>query len=327
MTSLLDSHLDQNLADITDSYFNTIIVDNRPLVLIVLNAALRLLPESETAAGLVSRCLESLDLNDDGGGNMSGLADNIMQLRPEEFIIVAESIQSKLNCHDELYLLVDLYIRDHGTEMSEEDKTEMCNRVDCDKLSPQLLIHAVQNHRLPLRFIVRAMLMEQLNTRRAILTSGNGGGSCSSVTIGSILRRDEAVREAGQIKAEMESTSMRIKGLEKEIKGMKKRLVKSEEEKTALEKQLIVERWDKRSEAAMLRDGNGRSASFHYCGTTNKVERGERGSVSFGAVSRVGEDPTKKKQGGKGKKTSVIGKLKSKLLGFQLIGSDCRPQP
>ncbi|CAI0430474.1 unnamed protein product [Linum tenue] len=334
----VDCRFHHNLAELTESYFDRVVAANRPLALIVLKASIRLLPESETAAGLVTRCVESLDL--DSGGDMNDLADDILQLRAAEFLIVAESIQCQIHCHDELYLLVDLYIRNRGREMSEEEKTEICNCVDCDKLSPQLLVHAVQNHRLPLRFIVRAMLIEQLNTRRAIFatktgeeksdrapSTGGGGG----VTLGTLLRQGAAAREAGKIKEEMESTSFRIRGLEKEIEGMKKLLMKSEEDKTVLEKQLMLERWamgaGEEIGSAVVRDGDCRSASFHYGGKErNRVQRGERGSSSFAAGSRGRVEREGKKKKGSGKGMGIIEKLKSKFQGFQLIGSECRPQ-
>lgn len=128
--------------------------------------------------------------------------------------------------------------------LTEEQKTEICNFIDCDKLSPQLLIHAVQNPRLPLRFIVRTMLLEQLNTRRAIFTTNSHHtrsqhDTKNSITLGSILRRDAAARETAQLKAEMDATNSRLESLAKELAGMKKLLLKSEKEKSLMEKKLL----------------------------------------------------------------------------------------
>ena len=58
----------------------------------------------------------------------------------------------------------------HG-KLSDEQKADICNCIDCTKLSPQTLVQCVQNPIMPLRFIIRAMLVEQLNTRSSIVTA------------------------------------------------------------------------------------------------------------------------------------------------------------
>lgn len=312
---------EENLRQITETYFRRVIAVNRELAQIVFGSCLRLLPEAETTAFLLSRCMEALG---DDGSEMDRVVDDIIDLSADEFEVVAETMQYRLTSHDVLYRVIDLYIQvtcylqalifrflyllllhwvrfwaqEHGGKITEEQKMDICNFIDCEKLSTQLLVHAVQNPRLPLRFIVRAMLIEQLNTRRAIFTSSAAaannyahphGDDNEVITLGLILQRDAAAREAAQLKAEMEATSSRIQSLEKELAGMKKILQKSEKETSLMEKKLLVgprkERTGKvlheteREERSVI--DSSRSASFHYGLRDAKIEKGERGSTSF----------------------------------------------
>ncbi|KAK3224366.1 hypothetical protein Dsin_011391 [Dipteronia sinensis] len=176
---------------------------------------------------------------------------------------------------------------------------------------------------MPLRFIIRAMLAEQLNTHRSIFSATHHNHHSSlmkhhqhpsdPITLGTILQRDAALREASQLKAAMNATSLRIQSLESELSGMKKILDETEKEKNELNdmnNRLLHEQAEKERndlingvkklmhqteiERSELNDMNrllcepekgksvlhsGRSMSFHY-GEENKVERGERGSVS-----------------------------------------------
>lgn len=165
-------------------------------------------------------------------------------------------------------------------KLSEEQKTHICNSIDCTKLSPQTLVDCVQNPRMPLRFIIKAMLVEQLNTRNSIVSAATVSQIHSnrqrrrseedrnSTTLGEFLHRDAALRQSAQLRAAMDSTSSRIHSLEKELRGMKKLLLESTHERERQRKAFDSER----------------PASFHYAPVcesgNNKIERGERGSVS-----------------------------------------------
>lgn len=154
--------------------------------------------------------------------------------------------------------------------MSEEQKNRICNAVNCDKLSSELLMHAVQNPRMPLRFIIRAMMVEQFNTRSVFSTASHrqlpplrdlGDGP---VTLGGILQRDAALRQVAQLKVTMEVTATRIRSLEEDLTAMKKILEESERQVNELD--------------------SVRSASFHLISSSNKIERGERGSISSASL-------------------------------------------
>ncbi|KAG7034290.1 BTB/POZ domain-containing protein, partial [Cucurbita argyrosperma subsp. argyrosperma] len=153
-------------------------------------------------------------------------------------------------------------------------------------LSPKLLLHAVQNPVMPLRFVVRAMLIEQLNTRHSIFSGAATAStkpqiprpiSKDPLTLGAILKRDAAARESAKLKAAMQATNSRIRTLETQLSTMKKKLQVSDEKQRSL------------SEDA----GRGRSASFHYgvdkSNSSKGVARGQRGSSSS-SVFRLSAD-------------------------------------
>uniref|UniRef100_A0A0A9DVK9 NPH3 domain-containing protein n=1 Tax=Arundo donax TaxID=35708 RepID=A0A0A9DVK9_ARUDO len=118
-------------------------------------------------------------------------------------------------------------------------------------------MHLVQNPRLPLRFVVQAMLVEQLHSHHSMLlthhhhpnhpaavpppaailkTSLSGGAfsggavDAASMTLGDILQRDSVLRQSAHIRASMQATSARIETLERELAGLRTRLRRSEQE-------------------------------------------------------------------------------------------------
>ncbi|XP_022774122.1 BTB/POZ domain-containing protein At3g49900-like [Durio zibethinus] len=274
---------DQNLKQMTDGYFRRFVAVNREYAAIVFRSCLVLLPEAETTAFLVSRCMETMNLTDDGDGVVD-FFDDVISLRAPDFKIVTESIQQRFECHDLLYRIVDFYLEKHNGKITEEQKTQICNSIDCNKLSPQLLLHAVQNPRMPLRFVVRAMLVGQLNPHRSIFSAANhhysrrhrlrdaDDNNNNNITLGAILQREATMCETAQLKAAMDATSSRIQTLEKQLLCLKKILQKSDDHQNG-------------GVGGSSRDvlESGRSASFHY-GSGNKIERADReatASASF----------------------------------------------
>ncbi|XP_033143136.1 BTB/POZ domain-containing protein At3g49900 isoform X2 [Brassica rapa] len=268
-----------NLKNLTESYLRRVVFANANYISIVLRSCLALLPESETAAFLVGRCIEALTEIGDGDCVNEFLEQAII-LPAGNFVVVADAVQQHFPRHDLLYRVVDAYVKEHNGEITEEEKVEICNSIDCDKLSPPLLLHAVQNPKMPLRFIVRAMLQEQNNTRRSIIaaadsvaTTGAPAGrrhrEDSSATLESLLQRDTAARQNYRLRAAMDSTSSRIESLEKELEEMKKLISK--------ESLRIMES----NSRSVMDSVSARSASFHQrSNNVNKMQRGERGSVS-----------------------------------------------
>ncbi|PIA44174.1 hypothetical protein AQUCO_01700056v1 [Aquilegia coerulea] len=266
-----------NLRNKTESYFDHAVSVNREYATIVLRSCLTLLPEAESAS-MVSRCIEALTLTHHGGGgggdNVNGWVDDIMSLTTEDFQLIADSMHEQFSDnHDLLYRIADLYLQEHTGKITEEEKTRICSSVDCNKLSPHLIMHAVQNPRMPLRFIVRAMLVEQLNTRCTIISTTtsavnnhhprhypqNSNENNQSMTLGAMLQRDAAFRQVAQLKATMEATSSKIETLEKDLLRMKKVLDSSKKKRVSSD--------------------SGRSASFRFS-SERKIEKEERGSRS-----------------------------------------------
>ncbi|PRQ48196.1 putative SKP1/BTB/POZ domain, NPH3 domain-containing protein [Rosa chinensis] len=258
---------DNNLLHSTDTYFSQVVAVNRDYASVVFRSCMPLLPEAETVAFLVSRCIEALALSDDGDSRVDWLHE-VITVCPEDFQIVAEVIQRRYGSHDVVYKLVDLYIMRYNGKITEEQKAQICSSIDCSKLSPQVLLEAVQNPIMPLRFVVRAMLIEQLNTRRTILTAATDhhhsqlpllqhhydvskSDPAPVTTLGSILQRDNVLRQSAQLKATMAATSSRIKTLEEELNGMKK---------------LLEECHNEKNDRSIMAGAGGdrKSASFHY---------------------------------------------------------------
>ncbi|KAK5775513.1 hypothetical protein F383_19454 [Gossypium arboreum] len=317
---------DSNLKQMTENYFQKFIAVNGRYAGIVFKSCLALLPDAETRSFLVSRCVEVMNLTEDGKG-LDGYFDDVISLRADDFKIVAESMHQRFEYQDLLYRIVDFYLEEHNGKITEEQKTQICNSIDCNKLSPQLLLHAVQNPRMPLRFVVRAMLVEQLNTRRSILSaanhqyysrrhrptnSNNEDDENNNVTLGEILQRDATKRETAQLKAAMDATSSRIQTLEKQLLCMKKLLQESDHEN-------VIER-----SGGGCRDvlESGRSASFHY-GSGRKIERAYNGAPAS-ASFRFSGGPEERALGCSSSENSGI----KKNIGQRLIkGLKCALQP
>ncbi|XP_028772797.1 BTB/POZ domain-containing protein At3g49900-like [Neltuma alba] len=283
---------EENLGHVTEAYFRGVITINQEYASMVLRSCLPLLPESETSAFLVSRCIEALILADGGHIEDDTCLNDVVAMHPQDFLVVAESMCRRFRNHDVLYKIADLYLKENKFgKIAEEQKAEICNCIDCTKLSPRTLVECVQNPRMPLRFIIRAMLVEQLNTRNSIVSAAavshlhtataaaatvtahrhhrselpEGG---NSTTLGEYLHREAVIRHSAHLRAAMESTSSRIQSLEKELRGMKQILLESTQ----------ADQPERRSKVL----NSERPKSFHYVPfeNGNKIERGERGSVS-----------------------------------------------
>ncbi|KAL8188527.1 hypothetical protein R6Q57_029815 [Mikania cordata] len=271
-----DSNTVENLRQKTEAYFCRTVVVDRNYAAVVLKSCMGLLPEVETRTGLVSRCIEAMKLNCAGAGAGYVLSwfDGVRELSGEEFRLVVESLHRRLNgTHDLLYRIIDFYFKVDGGKLTEQEGTKICNYIDCSNLSSQTLMHAVQNHRMPLRFVVQAMFMEQLNTRRSVFSAAQTlkkhnrrpikqpTATATSVTLGAIIQRDAAIRQVVHLRDTMDYTSSRIQSLEQEINGMRKILNKSDM-------------------------GQVKSESFRFS-SESEVKRGQRGSVSSGSFRTV----------------------------------------
>ncbi|KAL9245843.1 hypothetical protein vseg_019447 [Gypsophila vaccaria] len=267
----------KSLREITELYLCNVL-HSREFTCDVFLSSLSLLPEAELTAYITSRCLEAMlgEVNDGGGG---GCVDGLKTVSPEDFRVVVESMQRRFTrSHDLLYRVVDLYFQVHkGKILSEEQKTQIISCIDCSLISAHLLMHAVQNPRMPLRFVVQAML----TTQRSLFTAST---NChprpaeSPATLRAFLERDAALRQADQMRAVIDSTCSRIQTLEKELSCMRKLL--GDQQKAKQEGILLLK--DGRNSASCRFNNNNNNRS------QQKVERGERGSVSSSMVRLFG---------------------------------------
>lgn len=140
--------------------------------------------------------------------------------------------------------------------MSQEEKGSVCKYLNCQKLSQEMCIEAVQNELMPLRLIVQALFVQQLNTQQAFkecsdsfryAQCGEYSGSLSSTIYPnsksqnlvespymegseggsktlSFLLKDSAMQRSEFSRKEYESTSFRIQNLEEELMSLKKTL-------------------------------------------------------------------------------------------------------
>ncbi|CAN6184106.1 unnamed protein product [Urochloa humidicola] len=217
------------------------------------------------AADLLVRCLEAIAASG-GSGSGSGCdgdggrwLDDVAALPVEEFLVAVEAMRTRFaHDHDLMYTVVDHYLENHKGKLTEEDKGRLCYNINCTKLSQHLFMHLVQNPRLPLRFVVQAMLVEQLHSHHSMLLShhhhaaapppapgpgpilkpslsgglatGAVAGDAASMTLGDILQRDAALRQSAHIRASMQATSLRIETLERELATLRARLRRSEQQ-------------------------------------------------------------------------------------------------
>ncbi|XP_030496133.2 BTB/POZ domain-containing protein At3g49900 [Cannabis sativa] len=305
-----DGDGNDNLVQFTDSYFRRVVAVNREYATIVFRSSLSLLPESETASFLVSKCIEVLNLTDDDDGDDGGFdlfEDVILMVHPDDFHIVAEAMHRRFNSHDVVYKIVDQYIRGHNGKMTEDQKSQICSSIDCNKLSPKLLVEAVQNPIMPLRFLVRAMLVEQLNTRHCMIstttTTTNGRHHRrrysdtppqSVTTLGALLQRDAAQRQNSQLKASLEATTSRIQSLEEELNGMRKLL-----------RDNFLDDVSREGTNRITDRESGKSASFHFGAENNNNNKAcNRGAASSASFRSGGEKVVSRSPRSKNKKLS-----------------------
>ncbi|KAL6657680.1 hypothetical protein ACP70R_005460 [Stipagrostis hirtigluma subsp. patula] len=211
------------------------------------------------AAELLVRCLEVLAASGSAGAGAGRWLEDVAALPVEEFLVAVEAMRARFaHDHDLMYTVVDHYLENHKGKLTEEEKSRVCYNVNCTKLSQHLFLHLVQNPRLPLRFVVQAMLVEQLHSHHSMLLhhhhhtaaaaappsalappliksslSGalsGGAADAASMTLGDILQRDAVLRQSAHIRASMQATSARIESLERELAGLRSRLRRSEQQ-------------------------------------------------------------------------------------------------
>ncbi|KAL6882714.1 hypothetical protein ACP4OV_011404 [Aristida adscensionis] len=90
----------------------------------------------------------------------------------DKLIAIAEAVPDCARPeHDDLYRVVDAYLRAHPG-MDKSSTKKLCRVINCRKLSATASMHAAQNELLPLRVVVQVLFFE--NARAAALSGGPG---------------------------------------------------------------------------------------------------------------------------------------------------------
>lgn len=80
---------------------------------------------------------------------------------PFKFAALAKALSGAARPHhDNLYKAIDIYLKEHP-DLSKTQKKHLCQVLNCQKLSPEICVHAVRNERLPLRTVVQVLFFNQ----------------------------------------------------------------------------------------------------------------------------------------------------------------------
>ena len=91
-----------------------------------------------------------------------------LNITPARFAELIERIPANMRVmHDEVYSAIHTYLKAHPST-TQEERLILCRTLNCQKLSQEACAHAVQNDLMPLRMIVQAMFMQQLQTRSVL---------------------------------------------------------------------------------------------------------------------------------------------------------------
>ncbi|GER48277.1 phototropic-responsive NPH3 [Striga asiatica] len=104
---------------------------------------------------------------------LNQVAAHNSELGHERFVNLIEIVPiSSRQTHDYLYTAISTYFQLHQ-DLSQQVKGLICRYLNCQKLSQEACIQAVQNEMMPLRLIVRALFLQQLNTQQAFKECSN----------------------------------------------------------------------------------------------------------------------------------------------------------
>lgn len=148
-----------------------------------------------------------------------------IDLKVESFTALAEmSVAATLGTHrsaDGLYKAIDIYLNKHR-HLTESEREEVCQLLDCQKMSIEACEHAAKNERLPLRVVVQVLFVAQLQLRDAILKEVHGPDDKTREE-----EEEEEVDEGcgdNEMRTEVEKMSKKVMELERECYMMKKEI-------------------------------------------------------------------------------------------------------
>ncbi|KAK0589243.1 hypothetical protein LWI29_011522 [Acer saccharum] len=179
------------------------------------------------------------------------------KMGPKRFMELVETVPvTWRQSHDQLYRAMNIFLQARK-QISQEEKGSVCKYLNCQKLSQESCIEAVQNDMMPLRLIVQALFVQQLNTHQAFkncsdsfryMHCGEFSGTLSSSRcpnsksqnqgespyadgaepgnrpLSFLLTKDLGMHSCEFSRKDYESTSFRIQNLEQELVSLKRTL-------------------------------------------------------------------------------------------------------
>ncbi|KAL3501673.1 hypothetical protein ACH5RR_036122 [Cinchona calisaya] len=137
-------------------------------------------------------------------------------------IAVSEGIQKS---SDGIYRAIDIYFDTHRY-LTESEREEICNLLDCNKMSPEACEHAAQNERLPLRVVVQVLFVVQLQMRETMPKEVQG--SDNRLLLLKDVEEEEAATRASnneeEARAEIEKMGSKVLELERECLMMRREI-------------------------------------------------------------------------------------------------------
>ncbi|KAL2645014.1 hypothetical protein R1flu_012601 [Riccia fluitans] len=135
-----------------------------------------------------------------------------LSLSPKKFLELAEVIPPYARAtHDHLYQAIHVYLHVHP-HFALEERQVVCRILNCQKLSQEMCMHAVQNELMPLRMVVQAMFMQQLQTRN-VLSSNLHYTVGGSIRLDSLpVSREASFRKNNLLPHQLQSESFRSPG-------------------------------------------------------------------------------------------------------------------
>lgn len=109
---------------------------------------------------------------------------------------------------------IDIYLEKHGS-LTEAEKEQVCQVLDCQKMSREALQHAAQNSRLPLRAVVQILFVGQLHLRDQIASE-----------VQEKIEQKAKEEDHHHEDEEMQMMNMKVSELERESLLMKKEIEK-----------------------------------------------------------------------------------------------------
>ncbi|XP_058087451.1 BTB/POZ domain-containing protein At5g17580-like [Magnolia sinica] len=148
-----------------------------------------------------------------------------VNLKKEKFISLVEMSAVASNetgrCSDGVYYAIDAFFCAH-TYLTEFEREELCQVLDCNRMTPATCEHAARNEHLPLRVVVNVLFMGQLKLQDTIMgaLSDSDGGFHEDGEEKNVVGDDGGVR----VREEMEMMDSRVMELEKECCRMKREI-------------------------------------------------------------------------------------------------------